>query len=514
MSRSATAMLKSTLSKGAKAVTSLARAENNLNSKITKDLGFSSNQKTLRNQIRKTSKYLKRKGPDRRSARILRRRNMGMPIVMGAGRGSRTSTKQDSMILRRTEFIQNINGTSAFKSFYFPVSVLNPGLFPWGSSILPQYETYRLRALTFKYKSTSGNISSTSALGVVMFAMIYDPDDPIISDQTTLLNYGTPSDHKEAPIDKNMSLNVTTKNNPMPVRYVDHNSGANAFNDYGIFYYATQGNPSTSVIGELWVDYEFEVYTPRISLIPNYQIFGANGTSPSSGAYYFFDSRLALATNYGAALCTFNQSSNATCQLNFLSPGIYKIHAISVAGVVSSNSANAYAFSNCSQITNSTPITLPPPLAISQYTSTVGAIGVGSLSFIWSFDLFVDAQTSYSQGNTYMQFPNTITFAAANSYYSTIIVEKVPNPSGTSVPILPEVQIMRDKFKEQNERLVRLENLLNCDNCDNNNDSTVVVNQEDLAKFRFVEENTASVLRNSNARSNLDTPHISRSAKK
>jgi len=338
--------------------------------------------------------------------------------------------------------------------------------------------------LRFRFKTTSGDISTTSALGVVMLCMTYDPDDPLITDQQTLLNYGSRRDHAECKISENCSLSITTKNNPMPVRYVDHNAGANAFNDYGVFYLATQGNPSTSVIGELWVDYEFEVFTPRISLIPSYQCFGDTTSVAGGTTVNFFDGIVGNPFVYGSNLCTMTQANATAVRLYFNQPGFYLLQGSMEAGTVTAFAPTAYSGNNTSQLLDS-PLQAVFANNLS-FQTTTPQIANTSGKTIAMYNLVIDATTEYVQNQTWISLNGSLSLSGTQNVYSFLSVQKIPNPVGNSVPVLPEITLMEKKCKDQDERINRLEQLLNksVDGTDNNNSPTDYVSvKQDTPRY-------------------------------
>lgn len=87
---------------------------------------------------------------------------------------------EDSIRIRKREFITLLDASTTFENYSFPI---NPGIsasFPWLSGIASNYEQYRFNGLIFQLISSSGDTTSTSALGLGSIAMStdYDAADP------------------------------------------------------------------------------------------------------------------------------------------------------------------------------------------------------------------------------------------------------------------------------------------------------------------------------------------------
>lgn len=247
----------------------LAKAEDNLNKKITHAVGLDT----------KLTAKSKQQHPRKKNNNRKSRSSGGLIQPAGSNR------IQQPILVRRREFITNILGTTTPTGFDTRVkesiSASNHYLFPWGSQVLPNYEMYRLKSLHFHFISSTGNVSSTGSLGNIVLGVTYDADDPPLTTYSDMLNY---SGFKSVKISNNLSVSVTTKNNPLPVRYVHHGDGEIDLSDYGTFYCAVEGNPSDGVVGALWVEYAIEMYVPRPNTSPQTQMFSSKTTKPT-GAY-------------------------------------------------------------------------------------------------------------------------------------------------------------------------------------------------------------------------------------
>jgi len=87
---------------------------------------------------------------------------------------------EDSIRVRKREYICEINATTAFLNSSFPIQ---PGLndvFPWLSAIANNYEQYRFNGLLFQFVSTSSDAIASSTnlgLGQVVLATDYNAAD-------------------------------------------------------------------------------------------------------------------------------------------------------------------------------------------------------------------------------------------------------------------------------------------------------------------------------------------------
>lgn len=189
------------------------------------------------------------------------------------------SSERGGVIVRHREFIKDIVATADFTIEKFPI---NPGqvkTFPWlASSSGPAYDQYKMRGMIVEFKSTSSDAvlssSASTGLGSVMIATDYDALDAPYPNKRAMLNSEFACSSKPScsfihPIECKSSVT------PAHMQYVRTTPGFPAggdprWYDLGNFYVATEGmqnSESTSVIGELWVSYEVELYKPQLSPI-------------------------------------------------------------------------------------------------------------------------------------------------------------------------------------------------------------------------------------------------------
>jgi len=210
-------------------------------------------------------------------------------MVVTDGLNKALQMHNNSMIIdrfpRRMEKVTDLSFSSpgAFSNTFN--YYLNPGnslLFPIFSQIAAVYEQFRCRFLRFHYVSEEYTASGTAvSAGKVIMATNADPDDPPFNAATPMENY-IGSD-RTAPFSSMthdaLSPLSKVKNRRggayMPLNEYFVNSSGNTpapidqpakFYDMGLFQLAASGMPFAAAnleIGELYVEYEFDLIRPR-----------------------------------------------------------------------------------------------------------------------------------------------------------------------------------------------------------------------------------------------------------
>ncbi len=167
-------------------------------------------------------------------------------------------------IIHHREFLTDINGSVAFDAKAFPV---NPGMiatFPWLASIANNWDSYLFRRLEFSYETAC----STVTPGSVMLAIDFDAADPAPTSKLALMTYENAvrsSSWQECCYDARVSnlhkfgIQRFTRQSALAT-----NLDIKTY-DVGNLFIATSGQADTSPIGELYVDYVVELYTPQIN---------------------------------------------------------------------------------------------------------------------------------------------------------------------------------------------------------------------------------------------------------
>lgn len=439
--------------RAAKDTVDLAKGVDKVNRSITKELGLEHKEMQLEKKIGKQ--------PKNHLLNQATKGAHGTSVVLGSNK------TQSPIILKKREFIRNINGNLTQDIAFEPISVLNTNLFPWGSQILPQYEMYRIRKCRFTFQTTSTDYNATSALGIVALVVAYDPDDPIIGDIPSLLNYNGAKSRK---ISQSFSVDVVTANNPLPIRYVEHNAGANAFNDYGLLYVAVAGNPSVLVIGELWVDYEIEVFVPRINTSPSFQHFWGTITSAGAATNYLNDVYLTSFTKYGQNYMQpyLSNPTPTVTSFMFTGPGFYFINVKFWCNTASTAGGAVVTTNNIDLIglpSGMFPGNYGTPPNWNSATPTMSIV-VGGNSTVSQW-YYIDAVTKYRPlpdvtTASRITFSFFFTTSASATFNAEVIVMKTPFLSNNTTPYLPTM-VLEEKIKAQDKRINSLMKVVHAD---------------------------------------------------
>jgi hypothetical protein len=178
------------------------------------------------------------------------------------------------VVIRHREYIGDIatTGSSFAIQYTLPINPALPGTFPWLATVANNFSQYRLMGLIFHFKSTSGALSTTQALGEIIMAVNYDTASPAFTNKSQMLNEvfamsKVPSLDSECPVECDPSQTggsgglFYTRNGAVP-------SGQDSrFYDIGTFYIATQGQTAAVTLGELWVTYQIALYKPQLPAV-------------------------------------------------------------------------------------------------------------------------------------------------------------------------------------------------------------------------------------------------------
>ena len=187
-----------------------------------------------------------------------------------------------------TEFVSNIEvATAGFENRVFP---LNPGLeesFPFLSQIARNFTLYDLEGLIFEYRPTSGEFGGGSnALGKVVMATNYDPDDQPFFSSRVMENYDYATSSKPS-LTCRHGVETANSQQALNMSYIRTSeiSRDKIFTDLGTFQLATEGLPATGLIGELWVTYKCSLSRSRIEPGGSKSaVFGMPGINVAGGS--------------------------------------------------------------------------------------------------------------------------------------------------------------------------------------------------------------------------------------
>ncbi len=171
--------------------------------------------------------------------------------------------------IRHRELISDVSGGTSYNVTGFSI---NPGLgssFPWLSSVAERYESYVFNSLKFEYMHQVSEF--TEGNGKVLLAVDYDAADSAPTSKVQMSSYA--SEVSCAPYE---NVTMTCKKSDLTKfgvqRYIRQGTLSSNLDiktyDVGKFFIATQGQTGTSLVGELYVDYDIMLYTPQLSLTP------------------------------------------------------------------------------------------------------------------------------------------------------------------------------------------------------------------------------------------------------
>lgn len=219
----------------------------------------------------------RRPNPNGRSAAGARKRqkaqNNDLRIMAPSAYGRSAVTRQPEMkgsssgsfIVRHREFIGDVVASPIAGLFYstsYAVNPGQPGTFPWLSSIAQNFESYAFRSLSFDFESA---VATTDG-GVVLIAADYDVNDVSPGNKQQMMSYHgavrsniwSHCSFRSDSSDRNvLSAKRFVRVGSQPV-----NSDPKTY-DVANLFIATQGCTAALSVGELYVTYEIEFWTPQ-----------------------------------------------------------------------------------------------------------------------------------------------------------------------------------------------------------------------------------------------------------
>lgn len=163
----------------------------------------------------------------------------------------------------RTEYIMDIPGATG--AFTLQAAIpLNPGLksfLPWGFSVANSYDLYKFHSLRFCY------YNKTSSTNKGEIALVFEPD-PTDATPDNLVNALNDSIHYTGSSWMDGSFNIPRENLNRIPKFLTRNSivasDVTTF-DVGILWVIVSLNADTSIIGQLWVEYDVEYFSPQMN---------------------------------------------------------------------------------------------------------------------------------------------------------------------------------------------------------------------------------------------------------
>jgi hypothetical protein len=168
------------------------------------------------------------------------------------------------------EYIADVTSSTGFSNTTYDINPSNRTTFPWLSRLASNFEEYSIKGIIFYFNTSCGSaISSTNnALGTVGMTSVYDPSDPPLSTKRECEDYagcvaGVPSCNLIHPIECKPRSNVLDR------LYIQLSAVSDLddlkFYSHGTLNVFTQGMQAAGItLGELWVSYDIEFFTPKI----------------------------------------------------------------------------------------------------------------------------------------------------------------------------------------------------------------------------------------------------------
>jgi len=280
------------------------------NNKSTKNNSGNSGQNSARRSVRNRSEK-KGKGRNNQPRAIVR---SPVPVSTGMVVRQQNYKHKSSYIVPHTEYIGDIAANTELfhldKSF-----ILNPGdpdTFPWCSQFGNLYESYIFRKLKFRYEPSC----STSTQGYVAFVPDFNPLEAAPANkQQAFQNEKTV---RGSPF-KNFSVSFTHEQlNKRKTYFARSNSEVVAdankevYDTGNLRVYVGGCTDNSTSLGEVWVDYEVEFFTPEAptqalsTIVINSPVSGVNTTNLNP-----------LRADIGTTVL----SSNITDMLDFVTSG-------------------------------------------------------------------------------------------------------------------------------------------------------------------------------------------------
>lgn len=197
--------------------------------------------------------------------------------------------KDGSMILSHCELINSVttvntnDDKNGFNIIGFPVNAGLKATFPFLSSLAQNYKSYEFEQLSFTFIAR-GNYTRD---GAIMFYAEYDPDTQPPENRIEFLNR---SNAVEAQVFKNTTYSLKKKDMSKEKSHyvrlgkIDEKSDLKLYDCANLFF-AYEGTPKNTLIGDIFVNYTVRLVTPTLRLAEKQvkNIESTKGTGFSSG---------------------------------------------------------------------------------------------------------------------------------------------------------------------------------------------------------------------------------------
>jgi len=211
-------------------------------------------------------------GSNLKESKFMAPASFGSSIVTGAPKFN----GGNGFVVRHTEYLDDMLSTQVFTIDPDNVYDLNPGLadtFPWLGTVAAGFEQYRWKKLRFVYRSRA----ATNQTGTVYLATQLDSQDADFSSKQEMMAYaGAQNNNVWINTEHNCLMQRGDYMKKYFIRTGPLVSGQDSqLYDTGKFTWAiTSSAGSGTFMGELFVDYEVELFNPKMNIASvgvNYQ---------------------------------------------------------------------------------------------------------------------------------------------------------------------------------------------------------------------------------------------------
>jgi len=331
--------------------------------------------KKLSNKLNRELQINQRNNRNNQSERSSHRQQAMIPrgistITAPAAVGVRTRSTRpkfiangESLRIRHREFVTEVYGFSG--SFNINISLaMNPGFtqsFPWLSGIALNFEMYKFHAM----RATIVPTVPTSSAGANYMLLDYDVLDPNPNKAQFLSGISSGS----APVWSECSIDYVPDADQGIKKFIrisgtDGTGQDQRLNDMGRLILATDGTSSSNDIGDLYIEYDVELFSPAIN--PAVAYAGSQHMSISTATSTAYCSA-GVYSNTGPLLAyPIANASSGTLRLNFTQPGQYLIDILNGVTTTSGGSvpsatitSGSGAVANVASTINSALVALP-----------------------------------------------------------------------------------------------------------------------------------------------------------
>lgn len=226
-------------------------------------------KKAAKRDVKVATKEIKALSPKRKAPLVSRER---VPVAVGSTMrttGPRYKPSINGIRICHREFVQRAFGSDNFGVAQFVINAGNPVCFPWLSTIASKFETYKVHSLTMHFITSC----PTSFPGKVGFATDYDSSDNPPTSMQTMYQWASTvtgpvwdtrlrQQQLHTNMTKQKTFFVTTPNQDTTGQDPKTlNMALQYFTTEGII--DANGQPYTRSIGDIWMEYDIELNTPK-----------------------------------------------------------------------------------------------------------------------------------------------------------------------------------------------------------------------------------------------------------